>query len=96
MTGEFVYSSSGPVSLSTVQGFDDVDASEIKGLPPHHRLVATTKVARSHRLATVLTPYRKGHNKRLHHFMDDQGHATVLYFQDAQDRSYSIVWPKRF
>ena len=96
VTGEFVYSSSGPLTLSTVQGFDNVDPQEIQGLAPHHRVIATSRSARSHRIATVLTPYRKGHSERLHHFMDDQGHATALYFQDAQDRSYSIVWPKRF
>ena len=96
VTGEFVYSSSGPVSLTTVQGFDDVDPAEYKGLPVHHRVIATTKAARSHRLVTALTPYRRGHYDRLHHFLDDQGHATALYFQDAQDRSYSITLPKKF
>ncbi len=96
VTGEFVFSSSGPVSLSTVQGFDDVDPDELQGLAPHHRVVATTRSARSHRLVTALTPYRVGRSERLHHFIDDQGYSTAIYFQDAQDRSYSIILPKQF
>lgn len=96
ITGEFVFCSSGQVSLSTVEGFDDVDAAEIAGLPLHHRLIATTPPARVHTLVTLLTPYRKGRGERLHHFIDDQGYDTHLYFQDAQDRSYSVTLPKRF
>ncbi|WP_418320679.1 DUF4962 domain-containing protein [Piscinibacter sakaiensis] len=96
ITGEFVFSSSGPVSLSTVEGFDDVDPAEWQGLPPHHRVIATTRPARSHRLVTALTPYRIGRSERLHHFIDDQGYSTAIYFQDAQDRSHSIILPKQF
>lgn len=96
VTGEFVFSSSGPVTLSSVEGFDDVDRAEWQGLAPHHHVVASTRPARSHRLVTALTPYRIGRSERLHHFIDDQGYSTAIYFQDAQDRSYSIVLPKQF
>ena len=96
ITGEFLFSTSGPVSLSTVEGFDDVDPAEIEGLPRHHRVIATTPRARAHTLVTLLTPYRHGHAERLHHFIDDQGFAVHVYFQDAQDQSYSITLPKRF
>lgn len=96
VTGEFVYCSSGAVSLQTIEGFDDVDPAEIEGLARHHRVIATTPRAKSHSLVTLLTPYRKGRSERLHHFIDDQGHGVHLYFQDAQDRSYSVTLPKRF
>lgn len=96
VTGEFLFSSSGPVTLASVEGFDDVDPAEIRGLPLHHRVVATTAPARSHSLVTLLTPYRLGHSERLHHFIDDQGYATHLYFQDAHDQSYSLTLAKRF
>lgn len=96
VTGEFVFSSSGAPSLAAAEGFDDVDLSEIPGLPLHHRVVATTPRAHSHSLVTLLTPYRKGQPDRLHHFIDDQGFATHVYFQDAQDRSYSVTIDKRF
>lgn len=96
ITGEFVFCSSGAPSLSTVEGFDDADPAEIAGLPRHHRLVATTPRARSHSLVTLLTPYRKGRSERLHHFIDDQGFATHIYFQDALDRSYSVTLSKRY
>lgn len=96
VSGEFVFCSSGAPSLTTVAGFDDADPAEIAGLPRHHRLVATTPAATSHSLVTLLTPYRKGRSERLHHFIDDQGFATHLYFQDALDRSYSVTLHKRF
>lgn len=96
ITGEFIFCSSGQVSLSTVAGFDDVDLTEIPGLPVHHRVIATTPRSRSHALVTLLTPYRLGHADRLQHFIDDQGFATCVYFQDALDRSYSVTLPKRF
>ncbi|MCY7388910.1 MAG: DUF4962 domain-containing protein [Burkholderiales bacterium] len=96
VTGEFVFCSSGHVTLSSVEGFDDVDPLEIEGLPLHHRVIATTPHACVHTLVTLLTPYRVGYPERLHHFIDDQGFATHIYFQDALDRSYSVTLPKRF
>ncbi len=96
VTGEFLFSSTGPVMLSTIEGFDDVDPAELVGLAPHHRVVATTPRAKSHTLVTLLSPYKKGRSERLHHFIDDQGFATHVYFQDSLDRSYSITLPKRF
>lgn len=96
VTGEFVFCSSGSPTLSTVEGFDDVDLSEIPGQALHHRVIATTPRARTHTLVTLLTPYRLGASNRLHHFIDDQGHAIRVYFQDAQDRSYLITLNKQF
>ena len=96
ITGEFLFSSSGPVTLSRIAGFDDVDPAEFAGQALHHRVVATTAPATSHSLVTLLTPYRLGQAERLQHFIDDQGFATHLYFQDAADQSYSINLAKRF
>ena len=47
ITGEFVFCSSGAATLSTVEGFDDVDLTEIEGQPLHHRVIATTR-SRTH------------------------------------------------
>jgi hypothetical protein len=96
ITGEFVFCSSGAPTLSTVEGFDDVDLTEIAGQDLHHRVIATTPRARAHSIVTLLSPYRSGTSNRLHHFIDDQGHEVRVYFQDGQDRSYSITLLKRF
>ncbi len=96
ITGEILFSLSGQPELTAQVGFDDVDPAEIAGLAPHHRVVATTPSATRHQLVTLLTPYKKGTQPRLLHFIDDQGFATHLYLMDELDRSYSITLPKNF
>lgn len=82
LDGLFVYSSSGDVSLSQSDTFTGVDYSEIEGLPNHWHLTASTREARSHRLATLLVPRKKGESKYVSYFMDDQDHGVHLYLTD--------------
>lgn len=97
VTGEFLFSLSGALTLSALQGIDDVDPAEIKGLAKHHRVVASSGSALRHQIVTLLTPFQTGAAPdRLLHFIDDQGFATHLYLIDGQDRSYSVTLPKNF
>jgi len=82
MDGRFVYCSSGELSLTQQQSFTDIDLSEIEGLPPHWHLKATTKPARSHRIATLLVPVKHGEPRYVSYFMDDQGFDTHIYFTE--------------
>lgn len=96
LTGEFVFNSSGPVTLRSSEGFQGVDASEYEGLPKHWFVEASTPKASTHTLVTLLTPYAKAQPKRVFHFNDDQGFATNLYFQDDANRFFSLSLPKHF
>jgi hypothetical protein len=82
MLGQFVYSSSGELTLSQHDQFIDVDASEIEGLANQWHLHAKSKAAKSHRLVTLLAPMKKGENKYVSYFMDDQDHGVHIYFTD--------------
>lgn len=97
LTGEFVLSTSGPMALRTTGAFAEfVDPAETQGLEPHATLVASTATARAHSIVTLLTPYPKGMSRRVFHFIDDQGFASNVYFQDASDRMYALTVAKRF
>jgi hypothetical protein len=82
MDGRFVYSSSGDLELSQHNEFTDVDPSEIEGLDRQWHLTASTRPARSHRIATLLVPIRKDEPKYVSYFMDDQDHGVHLYFTE--------------
>lgn len=82
LLGQYVYCSSGELTLSQDDRFTDVDPAEVEGLPGEWHLSAHTPIARSHRLVTLLVPMKKGENKYVSHFMDDQDHGVHLYFTD--------------
>ncbi|MFE5319744.1 DUF4962 domain-containing protein [Paenibacillus sp. NPDC056579] len=83
MDGRFVYCSSGDMQLSQTDEFADVDPAEMEGLDRQWHLTAKTSEARSHRIATLLVPLRKGQPKYVSYFMDDQGQNGVhLYFTE--------------
>ncbi|TVY06745.1 DUF4962 domain-containing protein [Paenibacillus cremeus] len=95
MDGRFVYCSSGELELMQVNGFPDVDPSEYEGLPTHWHLKATTKAARSHRIATLLVPIKKGEPKYVSFFLDDQDHGVHIYFtEDGVTRKVEV--PKAY
>jgi hypothetical protein len=91
LSGEIVFCASGAPSLSANVGFDGVAAAEIAGLAQHHQVAVTAPAATRHVLAILLTPHRLGENNRLFHFIDDQGFATHLYFQDAAGFSFNVT-----
>jgi hypothetical protein len=94
LAGEVIYCSSGAPALSSRMGFDDVDGAEIEGLAPHYHVQVATPSSAQHTLAVLLTPHRIGESKRLFNFIDDQGFATHLYFQDAANFSFSVTLDK--
>ncbi|MDB5801628.1 MAG: alginate lyase [Rhodocyclales bacterium] len=96
LTGEFVFNSSGPISLRNIEGFETLQPADYEGLPRHWCIEASTPKALKQTLVTLVTPYAKGRGKRVFHFNDDQGFATNLYFQDDMNRFYTISLPKNF
>jgi hypothetical protein len=82
MDGRFIYSSSGDLQLSQHNEFIGVNAVEIEGLDREWHLTATTRMARSHRIVTLLVPLRKEKPKYVSYFMDDQDHGVHIYFTE--------------
>ncbi|WP_426447353.1 DUF4962 domain-containing protein [Paenibacillus sp. S-38] len=82
LDGRFVYCSSGDLELTRESGFPGVDPAEIEGLAPHWHMKAATRMARSHRIVTLLVPVKHGEPKVVSYFMDDQDHGVHLYFTD--------------
>ncbi|MFS0870832.1 DUF4962 domain-containing protein [Paenibacillus xylanilyticus] len=82
LEGTFVYTSSGEMSLSQTDQFAGVDPAEYEGLPRHYHLSAETRPASSHRIVTLLVPYRLEEPKYVPYFIDDQDHGIHLYFTD--------------
>nr|WP_275983866.1 DUF4962 domain-containing protein [Paenibacillus hamazuiensis] len=82
MDGRFVYCSSGDLALSQTDEFADADPGEIEGLPREWHLTASAREARSHRIATLLVPIRKGDSKYVSFFLDDQDHGVHIYFTE--------------
>lgn len=80
MTGiEVVYSSNAVENLSVVEGFDGVDAAEIEGLASSRRVSIDLAPARSHCVATLILPVRKGESPNVMCFVEDQGYGKTLY-----------------
>ncbi|MDX1554553.1 MAG: heparinase II/III family protein, partial [Xanthomonadales bacterium] len=94
--GQFVFSESGPVSLTQVEGFPGIDPDEYDGLPEHWHLRAALPPATTHTLVTLLVPYPKDRPMRIYHFLDDQGFDNDLYFVDQHDRQYLVKLKKQF
>jgi hypothetical protein len=83
MEGRFIFISSGDLALTQSNEFEGVDPDEIRGLDKHWHLTATTSVASSHRIATLLLPKRHTERgKYVSYFMDDQGFSYNLYLTD--------------
>ncbi|WP_189032251.1 DUF4962 domain-containing protein [Paenibacillus albidus] len=83
LDGSFIYSSSGELALSSTDKFEGVDPAEYDGLPKHYHLTAETRQAVSHRIVTLLVPYRMEQPKYVPYFIDDQDHGLHLYFTEA-------------
>jgi hypothetical protein len=90
LLGEVVYCASGSPTLAAKTGFEDVDGKEIDGLALHHHVSINTPPAKRQVLATLLSPHRIGESNRLFHFIDDQGFATHLYFENASGFTFTV------
>lgn len=94
--GQFVFSSAGAPAISAVHGFPDIDPADTDGLEQHHHVRATVPAAKSHVLVTLLVPYALDAPKRIFSFIDDQGFATDIYFNDVDDQRFKLTIPKHF
>ncbi len=88
--GQFVWSEAGAPTLDQVTGFPGVAEQDYEGLPVSTHLTAQFPKSRRHRIATLLVPYPRDNPKRIFNFLDDQGYDCVLYFTDAEERSFRI------
>ncbi|MFF2482265.1 DUF4962 domain-containing protein [Paenibacillus sp. NPDC058071] len=96
MSGRFVYCSSGKLSLSQHDQFTDVDPTELEGLDNQWHLHAATNAAKHHRIATLLVPMKKGEDKYVSYFMDDQDFGVHLYFTNEQGITQKIEIAKSY
>ncbi len=94
--GQFVFSSAGAPTISAVHGFPDIDPADTEGLDQHHHVRASVPAAQSHVLVTLLVPYALDAPKRIFSFIDDQGFATDIYFNDVDDQRFKLTIPKNF
>jgi len=58
-------------------------------------LTASTREARSHRIATLLVPIRHNESRYVSFFMDDQDHGVHIYFTD-QGITRKVEVPKAY
>ncbi|WP_308638102.1 DUF4962 domain-containing protein [Paenibacillus silvisoli] len=96
MDGRFVYVSSGPVTVTQHDRFPDVEPAEYEGLPNQWHLSAETKEADSHRIVSLLVPMKKGDDKFVSYFIDDQDHGIHLYFTNEEGKTRMIAVPKAY
>jgi hypothetical protein len=96
LSGRFVYSSSGSLSLSQHNTFTDVDPVDLEGLPPQWHLHAKSRQASSHRLVTLLTPMKKGDASYVSYFLDDQGYDVFIYFTNEHGATQRVDVKKAY
>jgi hypothetical protein len=76
--------------VQVVEGFPGIDPAEIKGLPVHRHVSATTPAAKRLTLVTLLVPYPLDDIRRVLHFIDDQGHGAAVSFVEPDGREYKV------
>lgn len=88
--GQFLWSEAGTPKIEQMTGFPDVDPKDFEGLDVSIHLNATFPKSKRHRIATLFVPYKKDEPKRIFNFLDDQGYDCVLYFTDAEEKSFRL------
>lgn len=88
--GQFIWSESGAPEITQIEGFPEVDKSEIEGCDDHYHLRATFSASKRHRIASLLVPYPIDQPRRIFHFVDDQGYDCGLYFTDSEERTFKV------
>jgi hypothetical protein len=96
LEGRFVYCSSGDLILSQHDRFTDVDPAELEGLANQWHLHAATAASASHRIVTLLVPMKKGDDKYVSYFLDDQDHGVHIYFTDEQGLTQKVEVQKAY
>lgn len=88
--GQFIWSESGAPEITQIEGFPEVDKSELEGCDDHYHLKATFGASKRHRIASLIVPYPIKKPRRIFHFVDDQGYDCGLYFTDSQERTFKV------
>lgn len=88
------YSSSPLKSVSGFEGFEGVDEKEYEGLDMNYVGEFAFEPAKTHRVVTLVNPYRKGKKKSLYTFVDDKGYNLNVYVTDEDDNSFKLEVPK--
>jgi hypothetical protein len=88
------YSSSPLATVSSTDGFDGIPKDEYEGLPMNYVGEFEFSPAKTHRVVTLIHPYRRGNKGSLYTFVDDQGFNLNVYVTDEHDRSYRLEVPK--
>ncbi len=76
---EVIHSNAPVRAVQAVTGFDNVDPNDYAGLPASTRVEISLEPSRTHILATMLSPIKKGETPKVHCFVDDQGFGKILY-----------------
>lgn len=80
LLGQFVYASSGPLSLTQHDQFTGVEPSELEGLPNQWHMIGETNPAANHRIATLLVPRKIGSTTNVSFQLDEQEEQVTLTF----------------
>jgi hypothetical protein len=88
------YSSSLLTSVRSLEAFDGIPEAEYEGLPMNYVGEFEFAPAKTHRIVTLINPYRKGKKHSLYTFVDDQGFNLNVYVTDEHDNSFKLEVPK--
>ncbi|MDX1341614.1 MAG: DUF4962 domain-containing protein [Reinekea sp.] len=88
------YSSAKLLEVSSGEGFDGVNATDYEDLAMNYVGEFSFAPAKTHRVVTLVQPYRRGEKKSLYTFVDDQGFNLNVYVTDEQDNSFKLEVPK--
>jgi hypothetical protein len=88
------YSSSELLEVSNAEGFEGVDKKDYDGLDMNYVGEFSFAPAKTHRIVTLVQPYRRGEKQSLYTFVDDQGFNLNVYVTDEYDHSFKLEVPK--
>jgi hypothetical protein len=88
------YASSPIASISQFDAFEGVAKQEYEDLAMNYVGEFAFEPALTHRVVTLVNPYRIGKKKSLYTFVDDQGFNLNVYVTDEHDNSFKLEVPK--
>ncbi|MCT8160642.1 heparinase II/III family protein [Pseudoruegeria sp. SHC-113] len=90
---EIAYSSAPVAGLKVVEGFDEVLPEDYAGLTLSRRLEIHCAPARSHTLAVLINPVKRGESPDVLGFIEDQGFGKTLYCLSRDETPVRIALP---
>ena len=88
------FSSTSLTGVTNADGFEDVNETDYDGLDMNYVGEFAFAPSLTHRVVTLVHPYRHGEKKSLYTFVDDQGFNLNVYVTDEDDRSFKLEVPK--